>query len=116
MLSQLVYASLRFRVVVVIAAAVVLAAGVADALRSPLDVFPEFAPPLVDVQVEAPGMSSEAVENLLVLPIESALNGMPRMTMLLSKSVQGLAEVVVKFQAGTDLFHARQMVTERVAV
>ncbi len=116
MLSHLVHASPRYRIVVVIAAAVVLAAGVSDALRSPLDVFPEFAPPLVDVQVEAPGMSSEAVENLISLPLESALNGMPRMTMLISKSVQGLAQVVVKFQPGTDIFQARQMVTERVAV
>src|SRR5581483_2782322 len=116
MLSQLVHASLRFRAVVVIAAVVVLLAGVADALRSPLDVFPEFAPPLVEVQVEAPGMSSEAVENLVTLPLESALTGMPRMTTLRSKSVQGLSAVQLLFEPGSDIFHARQMVTERVAV
>ena len=56
-------------------------AGVLDAMRTPLDVFPEFAPPLVEVQVEAPGMSSEAVENLVTIPIESSLKGRPRMTM-----------------------------------
>jgi CzcA family heavy metal efflux pump len=116
MLSQLVHGSLRFRAVVVVAAAVVLAIGIADALRTPLDVFPEFAPPLIEVQVEAPGMSSEAVENMVTVPLESALNGMPRMTTMRSKSVQGLAAVQMLFQPGSDVFQARQMVTERVAV
>src|SRR3954468_5612287 len=114
MLSRQVHFSLRYRAVVVVAAALALAAGVADSLRSPLDVFPEFAPPLVEVQVEAPGMSSEAVENLVTLPLESALNGLPRMTTLRSKSVQGLAAVQMLFEPGSDLFQARQMVTERV--
>jgi CzcA family heavy metal efflux pump len=116
MLNQLVHASLRYRSVVVIAAIVLFVAGVADARRSPLDVFPEFAPPLVDVQVEAPGMSSEAVENLVIVPLESALNGMPRMTVMRSKAVQGLAQVVLQFEPGSNVFQARQMVSERVAV
>src|SRR4051794_37080143 len=116
MLSRLVHTSLRFRGVIVVAAGLVLAAGVADALRAPLDVFPEFAPPLVEVQVEAPGMSSEAVEHLVTLPLESALTGMPRMTTLRSKSVQGLSAVQMLFEPGSDVFQARQMVTERVAV
>src|SRR4051794_40405733 len=115
MLSRLVHTSLRFRGVIVVAAGLLLAAGMVDSLRSPLDVFPEFAPPLVEVQVEAPGMSSEAVENLVTLPLESALNGLPRMTTLRSKSVQGLAAVQMLFEPGSDLFQARQMVTERVA-
>src|SRR4051794_10806649 len=114
MLSRLVHTSLRFRGVIVVAAGLVLAAGVADALRAPLDVFPEFAPPLVEVQVEAPGMSSEAVENLVTLPLEGALNGLPRMTTLRSKSVQGLSAVQLLFEPGSDLFQARQMVSERV--
>jgi CzcA family heavy metal efflux pump len=116
MLSRLVHTSLRFRGVIVVVAGLVLAAGVADALRAPLDVFPEFAPPLVEVQVEAPGMSSEAVEHLVTLPLESALTGMPRMTTLRSKSVQGLSAVQMLFEPGSDVFHARQMVAERVAV
>src|SRR5262245_20430532 len=115
MLSRLVHFSLRYRGVVVIVASVLLLAGVWDSLHTPLDVFPEFAPPLVDIQVEAPGMSSEAVEQLVTIPVESAVNGLPRMTTIRSKSVQGLSQVVVLFERGTDLFQARQMVSERVA-
>src|SRR4051812_45863772 len=116
MLSRLVYISLRFRAVVVVLAGVLLAVGVADALRSPLDVFPEFAPPMAEVQVEAPGMSSEAVESMVTLPLEGALTGLPRMTTLRSKSVQGLSSVQMLFERGSDLFQVRQMVAERVAV
>src|SRR5262249_58088894 len=68
MLRQLVHFSLQFRGVVVLAAATLIVTGVFVALRSPLDVFPEFAPPLVEVQAEAPGMSSEAVQRLLTIP------------------------------------------------
>src|SRR3954463_184501 len=116
MLTRLVYLSLRYRFVVVVAAGVLLAIGFADALRSPLDVFPEFAPPLVEIQVEAPGMSSEAVEQLVTIPLESAVNGLPRMTTLRSKSVQGLSAVQILFEPGSDIFQSRQMVSERVAV
>jgi Cu/Ag efflux pump CusA len=116
MLRSLVTAALRHRVVVVVAAAVFLVFGIWLARHTPLDVFPEFAPPLVEVQVEVPGMSSEAVENLVTLPLENAVNGIPQMTTLRSKSVQGLSSVQMLFERGTDLYHARQMVTERVAV
>ncbi len=116
MLRSLLVASLRYRLVVVVAAAALLAAGAYRATRTPLDVFPEFAPPLVEVQVEAPELSSEDVEQLVTLPLEAALNGVPRMTVLRSKSVQGLSSVVLIFERGTDIFQARQIVSERVAV
>src|SRR5687768_12456799 len=116
MLGRLVHAALTYRAAVVLLAVVLLVVGIVDSLRTPLDVFPEFAPPIVEVQVEAPGMSSEAVENLVTIPLESALNGLPRTASLRSKSVQGLASVQVYFERGSDLFQARQMVTERVGV
>jgi Cu/Ag efflux pump CusA len=112
MLRSLVTGSLHNRFLVVLLAAALLGGGVLSALRSPLDVFPEFAPPLV----EAPGMSSEAVEQLVTIPLESALNGLPQMTTLRSKSVQGLSSVQMLFEPGSDVFRARQMVSERVAV
>src|SRR5262245_63525818 len=115
MLRSIVEASLRLRFVVVVAGIMLLVYGGVSALRSPLDVFPEFAPPLIDIQTEAPGMSSEAVEQLVTIPVESAVNGLPRMTTIRSKSVQGLSQVVVLFEQGTDIFQARQMVSERVA-
>jgi len=116
MLRSLVAGSLHNRFLIVLLAAALLGGGVLSALRSPLDVFPEFAPPLVEVQVEAPGMSSEAVEQLVTIPLESALNGLPQMTTLRSKSVQGLSSVQMLFEPGSDVFRARQMVSERVAV
>src|SRR5262249_59610883 len=115
MLRSLVLFSLRYRGVVVLAACALVAVGVAQAMRSPLDVFPEFAPPRVEVQTEAPGMSSEAVESLVSIPLQNALNGIPFMTVLRSKSVQGLSSVVMLFEPGTDLFLVRQIVAERVA-
>jgi CzcA family heavy metal efflux pump len=116
MLRGLVELALRQRHIMVLAAIALLALGGWSALRAPLDVFPEFAPPLVEVQTEAPGMSSTAVESLVSIPLESAVNGIPRMTTLRSKSVQGLSSVVMLFERGADLFQARQMVGERVAV
>jgi CzcA family heavy metal efflux pump len=115
MLRQLVRFSLHQRFLVVAIAAGVVAAGVASVLRSPVDVFPEFAPPLVEVQVEAPGMSSEAVERLVTVPLEANLSGLPRMTTLRSKSVQGVGSVQMIFEQGSDVFAVRQMVNERVS-
>src|SRR5437764_7352032 len=116
MLRALLQASLRYRVALVIAAAVLLVIGTYRAMHTLLDVFPEFAPPLVEVQVEAPGLSSEAVEQLVTLPLESALNGVPRMTTIRSKSVQGLSSVQLLFEYGADPFQARQIVSENVAL
>lgn len=116
MLRTLVEMSLRYRFIVVLAAVALLGVGIYTAADSPLDVFPEFAPPLVEVQTEAPGMSSESVEQLVTIPIENAANGIPRLTEIRARSVQGLSSVMMYFERGTDLFTARQMVTERVAL
>jgi CzcA family heavy metal efflux pump len=116
MLRALLQVSLRHRVAVVALAAVLLGGGIWSALRTPLDVFPEFAPPLVEVQTEAPGLSSEAVEQLVTLPLEAALEGVPRMTAVRSKSVPGLSSIVLWFERGSSIFEARQIVSEKVAV
>ncbi|HPU16523.1 MAG TPA: efflux RND transporter permease subunit, partial [Polymorphobacter sp.] len=81
----------------------------------PLDVFPEFAPPLVEIQTEAPGLSTEEVESLVTIPLETAVNGVPDLQTLRSKSVLGLSSVVLLFDRGTDVIRARQLVAERVA-
>src|SRR5437763_1637699 len=116
MLRSLLTFSLRNRIAVVVGAAVLIVVGAAGSLRTPLDVFPEFAPPLVEVQTEAPGLSSEAVEQLVTLPLEAALEGAPRMTAIRSKSVPGLSAVTLWFERGSNIFEARQIVSERVAV
>src|SRR5437763_4825360 len=113
MLRYLVKVSLENRFVVVLLAAALVAVGVALAMQTPLDVFPEFAPPLVDVQTEAPGMSSEAVEQLVTNRIESALEGLPRMTVIRSKSVQRLSQAVPVFELRPHPYETRPMCTER---
>lgn len=116
MLSRLIHASVRGRVVVLALCALLLMYGLRTVGHAPLDVFPEFAPIKVEVQTEAPGLSTEEVESLVTIPLENALNGTPGLKTLRSKSVLGLSSVVMLFKEGTDLERARQNVQERVAL
>lgn len=114
MLQWLVSSSLKARVFVLALATLALVAGFQQVRRAPLDVFPEFAPPRVEIQTEAPGLSTEEVESLITLPLEQALNGTSWLSNIRSKSVLGLSSVVLMFAEGTDLMQARQLVQERL--
>jgi CzcA family heavy metal efflux pump len=114
MLNSLVQFSLRFRVVVVALAFVVMGYGLYVASRTKLDVFPEFAPPQIIIQTEAPGLSPEEVEQLVTRPIETALNGAPKLAAIRSQSIQGLSAVTVVFEDDADVFRVRQMTSERL--
>jgi CzcA family heavy metal efflux pump len=116
MMKWLVSASLRLRVAVVILTAVLLIAGSRIVSRTRFDVFPEFAPPLVEVQTEVPGLSTSEVEVLVTVPIENALNGVSWLQAVRSKSVLGLSSVVLYFEEGTDIMQARQLVQERLTL
>jgi CzcA family heavy metal efflux pump len=111
----LVALALRLRYAVAALALVLVIVGIRVLQDAPLDVFPEFAPPLVEVQTEAPGLSTEEVEALVTMPLEQALSGTPYLKTLRSKSVLGLSSVVLIFDRGTDLLEARQFVGERLA-
>ena len=115
MLTWLVSMSIRLRVVLVALCVVLLVAGFRSIRRAPLDVFPEFAPPIVEIQTEAPGLSSEQVENLVTVPLENALTGIPNVQAVRSKSVLGLSQVVLILNHGADHLKVRQLVQERVA-
>ncbi|HEU4400552.1 MAG TPA: efflux RND transporter permease subunit, partial [Candidatus Polarisedimenticolia bacterium] len=78
-------------------------------------VFPEFAPPQVTIQTEAPGLSAAEVEALVTIPLEQALNGTPGLETLRSSSAAGLSAIFTVFSDGTDLYRARQAVSERLA-
>jgi len=115
MLSSIITSAVRNRVIVLALCVLLIVVGIRSVNSAPLDVFPEFAPPKVEVQTEAPGLSTEEVENLVSIPLENALNGTPGMKTLRSKSVLGLSSVVLLFEEGYDLHKARQFVQERVA-
>ena len=115
-MSWLIRASLQFRVIVLMIALGLIIVGVRTMDSIPLDVFPEFAPPLVEIQTEAPGISTEDVESLISVPIENAVNGIPFVKAVRSKSVLGLSSVRLIFAGGTDLLMARQLVQERITL
>jgi len=115
MLKAIVAGALRLPIVAIAAAVVLTIVGLRTASRAPLDVFPEFAPPLVEIQTEASGLSTSEVESLVTVPIESALNGASWLKTMRSKSVLGLSSVVLIFQEDTELMRARQMVQERLS-
>ena len=114
MLSRIVELSLRFRGVVAALACVVLAYGLFVTTRTRLDVFPEFAPPQIVIQTEAPGLSPEEVEQLVTRPLEAALNGTPGLEAIRSQSIQGLSAIILVFRADASIFQARQLVGERL--
>ncbi|MBK9316110.1 MAG: efflux RND transporter permease subunit, partial [Acidobacteria bacterium] len=116
MLKSLVSTSLKLRGIVVVLAVILMVVGIRTLPSTQLDVFPEFAPPLVEIQTEAPGLSTTEVEHLVTSPIEYSLNGLTSLKTLRSKSVLGLSSVVLIFEAGTNLMTARQLVQERLAL
>jgi CzcA family heavy metal efflux pump len=115
MMAWLVSLSLRHRIIVVALAVILVVISWRTLRTTPLDVFPEFAPPLVEVQTEAPGLSTTDVEALVTVPLEAALNGVPGLARVRSKSVLGLSSVVLVLEPGTDVLAARLAVQERLA-
>src|SRR5262245_45362335 len=114
MFRWLIGSSLKFRFLVVAAAAVMIAYGF-DRLRyMPIDVFPEFAPPLVEIQTEGPGMSASEVEELITIPMEEQLRASPGLDVMRSQTVNALSQIKLIFKAGTDILDARQLVQERL--
>ena len=87
MMRGIISRALRLRVAVVALSLVLMVVGVRVARDAPFDVFPEFAPPIVEIQTEAPGLSSEQTENLVTIPLETALTGIPHVRAVRSKSV-----------------------------
>src|SRR5438132_10724549 len=110
----LIRIALRFRGIVVALCVLLVAYGVYGLEQASYDAFPEFAPPQVDVQTEAPGLSAEQVETLVTRPIETAINGAPNLQRIVSTSIQGLSDIKVYFGPSTDLHRDRQFVSERL--
>ena len=115
MMSWIVASSLKFRFLIVAAAGAMMFFGIAQLRQMPVDVFPEFAPPRVEVQTAALGLSASEVESLVTIPLEEAFAGLPDLATLRSKSVSQLSSIEMIFETGTDLIEARQVVAERMA-
>jgi CzcA family heavy metal efflux pump len=115
MMRWIVGSSLKFRFIVVGLSAALMYFGVQQLNNTAVDVFPEFAPPKVEVHTVAIGLAPTEVEQLITVPLEQSLNGIPGVETIRSRSVEQLSQIVLLFEQGTDLLTARQLVGERIA-
>lgn len=115
MMRWIVRSSIRLQFLVIVLAGVLLIVGVNQLRDMPVDVFPEFDPPLVEIQTEALGLAADEVEALVTTPLEAdLLNGVAWLDRIYSESVAGLSSILLVFEPGTDPIKARQMVQERL--
>lgn len=115
-MRTIVRTSLKYHFLVITLALVLMLVGVNQLGNMPVDALPEFSPPYVEIQTEALGLSAEEVEQMITVPMEQdLLAGVAWLDVITSKSVPGLSSIVVYFEPGTDIYRARQMVTERLA-
>ncbi|MEA5581375.1 efflux RND transporter permease subunit [Nodularia harveyana UHCC-0300] len=114
MLNTILKWSIIQRWIVLLGAVIITCLGVYNLTQMPLDVLPDFAPPQVEIQTEAPGLAPEEVESLITLPIESAVNGTPGVETVRSASAVGISVVKIIFNWDTEVYQARQLVTERL--
>jgi len=115
MLSRLISFALRQRLLVLVLAVALIAAGVVAYRGLPIDAFPDVSTTQVKLILKAPGMTPEEVETRITMPIEQELLGIPRQVMLRSVSKYALVDITIDFEDGTDVYWARQQVGERLA-
>lgn len=114
MIRWIVESSLKLRFLVLVIAVALLSVGFVRLRDMPVDIFPEFAPPYVEIQTEALGLSAKEVESLVTVPMEEILHGVSWVQTMRSESIPGLSSIVLIFEPGTDLMRARALVQERL--
>jgi CzcA family heavy metal efflux pump len=115
MMRWIIKHSLRFRYLMVAGGLAMMVFGVGAIRQMPVDVFPEFAPPRVQIQTACLGLTAAEVESLVTTPLEQAFAGTDGLDILRSKSASQLSYLELIFKNGTDIMHARQLVQERMA-
>ena len=112
--NRIVAASLRQRLLVVLAGVTLIGIGLWSFRRLPVDAYPDLSPPMVEIITQWPGHAAEEVERLITAPVELQMNGLPGLRVMRSISLYGLSDVTLTFVDGTDNYFARQQVFERV--
>ena len=115
MLNKLIESVLKSPGLVIVALLAIISLGIYKYQQMPVDAFPDISPVMVPVFAEGHGMAPEEIERLITYPIESAMNGLPKVTQIKSTSAFGMAVVYVYFEDDVDIYFARQLVAERLA-
>jgi Cu/Ag efflux pump CusA len=116
MIHWMIKQSLTFKLLTTALAFIFIVIGIVKLQNMPVDALPEFAPPFIEIQTETPGLSTQEVEELATFNLEALLNGTPWLQSIRSTSAPGLSAITLTFEPGTDILHARQLVSERLSL
>ena len=115
MIHRVVQFALRQRFLILILTAFIAVGGGVSFQHMPVDAYPDLSPPIVEIITQWPGHAAEEIERLVSLPTEVQMNGVPKMSVMRSKSLYGLSDIILTFDEDTDKYFARQLVFERLS-